>query len=109
MERDKTLSLIKRIVRETCKEHGLVLNRVLLFGSRARGQYDNRSDYDLMIIVDDLLQEEDRPKVATAINRNLASHKIPTDILVKSLKEFEVGRRRIGSITREVHREGKRL
>ncbi len=109
MEANKTLSLIKRAVREACEEHGLALNRVMLFGSRARGESDDRSDYDLMVIVNDLLKESDRPKVTTAINKRLASQKIPADILLKSLKEFELGRRRIGSITREVHREGKSL
>ncbi len=109
MEQDKTLSLIKRIVREACEKHGLTLNRVLLFGSRARGEHDNRSDYDLMVIVNGLPRESDRPKITTAINRKLALQKIPADILVKSIKEFELGRGRIGSITREVNREGKRL
>ncbi len=109
MEQEKTLSLIKQVIRETCEEHGLTLNRVVLFGSRARGEYDNRSDYDLMVIVDDFPREEDKPRLATAINRRLASNKIPTDILVKSLEEFKLQRSLIGSISREVHREGKRL
>lgn len=51
-----TNELIKRAVNryseEAKKEYGTSLYRLILFGSCARGDYDNESDVDIMILLD---------------------------------------------------------
>lgn len=45
---------------------------MLLFGSRARGDYRQNSDYDILIIVPDELDLKERRKIAATIRRGLA-------------------------------------
>ena len=42
--------LIKGIITETVKECGFSLESIILFGSRARGNFDENSDWDVLII-----------------------------------------------------------
>jgi len=51
--------IIKNIVIETMKESEYSFERIILFGSRARGNFDENSDWDLLIVIkEDLTREE---------------------------------------------------
>lgn len=43
---------LDRLTEETRKEYGDMLKRVILFGSCARGDFDDESDVDIMILLD---------------------------------------------------------
>ncbi len=53
--------------------------RVLLFGSRARGEGSVTSDYDLLVIVKD---GEGRRRTAQMLYREIKGVKIPFDLIV---------------------------
>ena len=59
--------------------------RIYLFGSCANGTANERSDIDLMVIVDDRL---DRSKTAITISKGLANRKVPLDVLVNRETDF---------------------
>ncbi len=59
--------------------------RVILFGSRARGQERADSDVDLFVIVTG--QPEDRREKRRAISKALAERLVPIDILVRTEDE----------------------
>jgi len=45
------LELIKRVVLEEAGKLGVKVEKIILFGSRARGDYREDSDWDILVIV----------------------------------------------------------
>ena len=60
--------------------------RIILFGSRARGDADVRSDVDLLVIKP---RVENRYEELVELDRSLAGILMPVDILLVSEAEFE--------------------
>jgi predicted nucleotidyltransferase len=59
--------------------------QIYLFGSCADGTANERSDIDLMVIVDDRM---DRSKTAVSISKGLANRTVPLDVIVNRETEF---------------------
>ena len=53
MSTGKELELIKRVVLEEAEKLGIRVEKIILFGSRARGDYREDSDYDILVIIGD--------------------------------------------------------
>jgi predicted nucleotidyltransferase len=81
-------------------------DKILLFGSRARGDYRGESDYDLCIIKEGV---EHRRKLAQKIYRLLYGSGIPVDIIVETPEEFERLKNYSSLIYREIARNGRLL
>ena len=60
--------------------------RIVLFGSRARGDARADSDYDLLVIVD---QVQDRRATKIAIRGSFQDLPVPSDVLVASIDEVD--------------------
>jgi uncharacterized protein len=81
--------------------------RVILFGSVARGEAGPDSDYDLMIIVpDDAAPERRRSRLAYQATRGTGT---AADVLVWPKSSFERRARVVASLPATVVREGKLL
>ncbi len=99
-QRDQTglLDLIRdRIVREF---HPL---RLVLFGSRARGDAQPDSDVDLLVIFQ---QIRDNRSVAVEIRRTLRDLPVGKDIIVTTPDEICQRGQLVGSVLRPALREG---
>ena len=87
--------------------YGDMLKQVWLFGSKARGDFSNASDIDVMVVLDD------NAHIDKAIGSDTEKYNFAMDILVKydellSTKEYPVSdfkKKRI-SLYRNVKREG---
>jgi predicted nucleotidyltransferase len=81
-------------------------DKIILFGSRARGQGGPDSDADLLIVM-----RVDGSKRQQAVQMDLALEgiPIPIDLIVVTPEEVEKYRDAIGTIIREAVREGKVL
>ncbi len=97
---------IYKTIRETVLAN-LPESRVLLFGSRARGDGDRFSDYDLLIITQQTFTPREKIRLSTllnhAINRAL---KIPVDLLINSEEEVREKQDLPGHVVRTAIREG---
>ena len=60
--------------------------RIYLFGSYANGKSHENSDIDLLVVIEDSL---DAIKMAFKINRGILERKVPLDILVNRISDFE--------------------
>jgi len=80
--------------------------RIILFGSYARGKADDRSDLDLLVICP---LRKSRQKLAAEMDRALEGMKLPRDIIVFSLREFEEEKTIPGTVARYAWQEGKLL
>ncbi|MEM5821206.1 MAG: nucleotidyltransferase domain-containing protein [Candidatus Aenigmatarchaeota archaeon] len=59
---DENLKKIKEIIVQTAKEMNIEIDRIILFGSRARGDYREDSDYDLLIVTKEKLDRKTKYK-----------------------------------------------
>ena len=80
--------------------------QIILFGSQARGDADQQSDIDLLVVFAEL---RNKRKTALDIMRALSDLPAAKDILVSTPEELERHRTRIGSVLRYAQREGKVL
>ncbi len=81
---------------------------ILLFGSRAREDFDEQSDWDFFIILAQDLKLKERKKLRYKIYREF--HKyfplIPVDIILKDKITFENEKNIANTISNEVYLEG---
>ncbi len=80
--------------------------RVVLFGSRARGDEHAGSDVDLLVV---LPKVENKREAAIAIRRLLRDVPIAKDIIVTSPQEIARRGNLVGSVLRQALREGRVL
>lgn len=80
--------------------------RVILFGSRARGDNGERSDVDLLVIEREL---EDRFEESTRLAALAGDLGLPADIVVTSEEDARVWASVKGSMLGEALREGRPL
>ena len=80
--------------------------KIILFGSHARGLADSDSDIDLMIVLETSMPPHKR---AVPIRRILTGPGIPKDIIVKTPEEFKRFRNIAGSIVCSAARQGRIL
>lgn len=80
--------------------------RVVLFGSRARGDADESSDYDIMVEFDG---EVSIPSLRTSIYDAIHARKLSADIHVRTSKRFYEMRNDPGYLDWDIAREGRVL
>jgi len=92
--------MVKRIVRRFQPD------RIILFGSHARGTAGADSDVDLLVVM-----PVKGSKREAAVQIGVALHDIPMakDIIVTTPEEFEWRKEIVGTIERPAAREGKVL
>jgi len=98
---DETLSKVReRLV------DGFAPNRIILFGSQARGTADDRSDVDILVVC---TFKGKRRHLMLEMDRALRGLNLARDIMVLTPEEFERDRHIPGTIARPAWREGKVL
>jgi predicted nucleotidyltransferase len=80
--------------------------RVLLFGSSARGEFTKDSDLDVLVIVRGPVH---RRQLAQKINRNLHGVGAPVDIVVATEEDIAQYGDKFGTILRPALLEGREL
>jgi len=94
---EQVTSIIKNTVHEIFPDA-----QVMLFGSRARGDFRPDSDYDILVITSKEMISENKMSYRTNIRKNLLSHKIFSDILIQSKSEISAKRRLTGHIIEKI-------
>jgi predicted nucleotidyltransferase len=80
--------------------------RVLLFGSAARGRMKKNSDFDMLVVMREPVH---RRQIAQKIYRNLHGTGVAVDIVVATEKDLEKYGQRAGTILRSALQEGRVL
>jgi len=78
-------------------------DRIILFGSQARGEADSRSDIDLLVVCP---FEGSRRDLLLRMDRSLKGLQIARDLLVLRPEEFERDKDIPGTIARPAFKEG---
>ena len=90
--------VIEKVVRQLVET--LPVERIILFGSRARGDADIDSDYDFLVVMDTEVKPSRRGLVAR--ERGLVPG-VPMDFMVRSPEEWDRG----FPLKKEITSEGK--
>ncbi len=80
--------------------------KIILFGSAARGEMDENSDYDLFVVVP---EGTHRRQTAQEIHQNLIGIKYGADIVVVTEKDLEEYKNENGLIFKTILEEGEEL
>lgn len=80
--------------------------RILLFGSAARGRMSKDSDLDMLVV---MRKSVHRRQIAQTIYRNLHGTGIAVDIIVATEKDLEKYGERAGTILKSALQEGRVL
>ena len=101
----KTISepLLAEIVRRVVE--AVAPEKIILFGSAARGEMGPDSDVDLLVIKSGVHRRE----TARTITRGLIGIPVPIDIIVARPEDIERHRETIGLIYRPALREGRTI
>lgn len=78
--------------------------KIILFGSQARGTADNHSDVDLLVIS---AIKEKRRELMVDMRRVLDNLEYAFDVIVLTREEFERDRKIPGTVGRYASKEGK--
>ena len=93
-------AMVDRIVRAFSPE------RIILFGSHARGTAGPDSDVDLLVVMP---VTGSRRNLATRIELEISGESIPKDVIVVTPEEVERDRDEVGTVIRPAMREGRAL
>ena len=100
LTKQQTSDLVARIVTAANPE------RIILFGSLARGEAGRHSDIDVLVVAP---EGSHRRKTAQVIYRGLLGFGLPVDVVVATPSDLEMYRDSPGLIYREILREGRQL
>ncbi len=104
-----TLAKIKEIILNAAENHGIEIDRIILFGSRAKGDYKEESDWDILVVTKEKIEKDMFWKFYSEIKRKLAKIKIYGDLIILSKKYYENYKEDVGNISYYATVEGKVL
>jgi predicted nucleotidyltransferase len=103
---ENTLDQAKAIITEELEKAGFKVLRILLFGSRARGDARSDSDWDFFVVVDRECGFREMQDIISRISWRLATIEIYADVIVESQKTVEQRKNNTGFLTYYVLKEG---
>ena len=98
--------MIKETIEKVLRQYDVKPLKIILFGSRARGNYKEDSDWDCFVIVDGELDRGRKREIIARIRMELAHLKIPNDIIIQSSALFEKRKNDVGYLSYYVLKEG---
>ncbi|MCK5848531.1 MAG: nucleotidyltransferase domain-containing protein [Caldisericia bacterium] len=97
---------IRTIILNVLNSMSVNVSRIVLFGSQARQDANENSDWDLLIVVNQALTKKDRKDIYCRVKRALVSLMIPTDVLIRSESEVKSTSQLPRNITTVALKEG---
>jgi predicted nucleotidyltransferase len=88
---------------------GNEISKIILFGSRARDNFDENSDYDILIVLKNRLNRKDLVYYKSLIRKKLAKIDIAADILINSIDYVNKASELNGNVIKFALQEGKVL
>lgn len=95
---------IKNIIESNL--NGYTLEKIILFGSRARGDNDTDSDYDIYIVLKEILERNQKVKLMDLLLGKLAEEDICADIVIGNKESIKENENNSDSIVRHAIEEG---
>jgi uncharacterized protein len=103
---------ISTIIKTVILNYNLKLNNIILFGSRASGKFDKDSDYDILVVIENNINQKEKMVISKEIRIKLSQLYMEydltggTDLLINSLDEVGYYKYKIGSVVNNAFLEG---
>ena len=109
-ESSNILKTAKSVITEEIEKYGYKVEAVYLFGSRARGDFNEDSDWDFFVVTDKEIEGQLKWDMSVKIRRRLAvTNKTSNDIFIASAKKWKEKNHDIGYLDYYALNEGKSL
>lgn len=82
------LEKIKEIILKVAEKHGIEVDRIILFGSRARGDFRKDSDWDILIVTKDKLDKKVEEEFWLEVGRALVKQGTVPEIIISNRDEL---------------------
>lgn len=102
----ETLEIAKKIITEEVEKEGFKVVKILLFGSRAKGNYTEESDWDFLVILNSDISFSELKKLTGKIQLRLARLNLPNDLILRGLNQFNRSKDVVGNISYYADKEG---
>lgn len=86
--------------------NGYTLEKIILFGSRARENNDTDSDYDVLVIINEEPDWITRENLCSNIRKVMAKEEINIDILIRSSNYISTAQNEDGNVINTAIEEG---
>ena len=104
---EEILKIIKETILEVAEKHGVDIDKIILFGSRARGDYREDSDYDLLVITKKRLNWRRRREFYSTCIRELYERGVKrVDLVIMDEELFEKKKHVVNTVANESLLEG---
>ncbi|ASJ12451.1 nucleotidyltransferase domain-containing protein [Thermococcus thioreducens] len=100
---------IRDVILSVSRELGLEVNDIILFGSRARGDFRADSDWDVLVVLSRPLERKKELEAYKRIHRELLLKGIKVDVLFISKDELEKVKDDTGFLYYYALREGVKI
>lgn len=98
--------IITKIIEEEVKKSGLTLEKIFLFGSRARGEETKESDWDIFVVIGEDVNFATIRKLFSNIQSKFVDNNISADLIIRPKKVFEENSKCVGYISYYANKEG---
>ena len=98
---------VKEIILDIISEYNY--ESIILFGSRARNEHTQNSDYDLLIIMKEEKSIMELRKIQSQIRTKLALNNIDADVLVKTKFIIDEFKNKQGNVIYNALQEGVKI
>jgi predicted nucleotidyltransferase len=103
---NEKLKEIKKIIIEELEKENIKVHKIILFGSRARGDFKEDSDWDILVVVDRKLNFKLLKSLIGKISLKLAYLNLSCDIIIREYRKFYNLSKFPGSLDYYVKSEG---
>lgn len=106
--RNDTLNNTKKLIFDYFLSQKINILKFYLFGSRARNDYSETSDYDFLLVIDKEINGTAKRELISNLYRFLAKNQalINMDLIIKSSTKFEIESKEFGALAYNVNNEG---
>ncbi len=102
--------IIREVIHKVAENYGVDVEKIILFGSRARGDHNEDSDWDVLVVVRQSIDPKKMRDIWGEIHGILGALLMePFDILIKSRQEFETETDIVNTVSNEAKLEGVEL
>jgi len=102
----REIDIAKELIIDEIEKFGFHVINIILFGSRARGDFKEDSDWDILVIVKEEFSIKEKRRLMGSIYKRLARLEDSYEIIIKTERDFERMKKVVGSLSYDADLEG---
>ena len=100
------LNKIKKTILDVTKKYNVKIHKIILFGSRARGNYKDSSDWDILIVTEEKLDWNAKINILSELYDKFGYEGLNVDVVIVSEEEYNKKKEDKGFLEYWVEKEG---